>query len=468
MRHRSDLELSSQRFDHNPRSQAYVKRHSSQFAPSKAILSAALAAACCAPAFAVPSADGIAPTPLENSLADSFQKTVAQLQNLDGGQGAHVSFWLKPANKAPIFSWRAGENFVPASVLKCVTAASYLEKPPCQTFRTQLFLHRQRLRIVGGWDPELSEDKVQSLARQAAPKLPKKLDVLEIESSPINQADPEQSPPTQTLDPESGETPEPAAKASNWPHAGLPYNPNAVPYPLGWGWDDLFDSYAPEVRSLSLAGGLLQGKPAARLDRKVADCLASELRRQGIEIGRIRTVRPDGQAQGAPLGWIDSRPCAEILRHGMAVSDNFVMECFHQRCQKRLPNALANRKNQIRIVDGSGMSRYNLISAQDLGSVIERSPELPKYLPVPGGTGTLHGRMVQTPLQGHLWAKTGTMSGVTCLAGTIQIDPKADSSQAAGRYTFVWMCNGFTCPPRQVKALEDQWLVKLQQQLSAL
>jgi D-alanyl-D-alanine carboxypeptidase len=442
----------------------------SSIALPKSLLACILGIVCVGPALAIPGADSTnSPIPAENSLADLFQKTVAQLQTLDGAQGAHVSFWLKPANQAPQFSWRANENFVPASVLKCVTAASYLEKPPCQTFRTQLFLHGTRLRIVGGWDPELSEAKVQGLARQVASKLPKKIDVLEIESSPINRRDPEEAPPTQTLDPAPGESNEPALKTSNWPRAGLPYNPNAVPYPLGWGWDDLFDDYAPEIRSLSLAGGLLQGKPAARLDRRVAQCLSSELANQGIAVARIRTVQTDSQANlGAPLAWTESRPCVEILRQGLAVSDNFILECFHQRCQKRLPNALATRKGQIRIVDGSGMSRYNLISAQDLGNVIDQSPELPTYLPTPGGAGTLHGRMIQTPLQGHLWAKTGTMSGVTCLAGSMQIDAKADGTRASKRYTFVWMCNGFTCPPRQVKAIEDQWLIKLQEQLSAL
>ena len=81
-----------------------------------------------------------------------------------------------------------------------------------------------------------------------------------------------------------------------------------------------------------------------------------------------------------------------------------------------------------RIVDGSGVSHYNLISAELILGVLKylyyESPELFKLfydsLPIAGSDGTLDNRMINTPAQNNLRAKTGTISGVSCLSGYIK------------------------------------------------
>jgi D-alanyl-D-alanine carboxypeptidase/D-alanyl-D-alanine-endopeptidase (penicillin-binding protein 4) len=81
-----------------------------------------------------------------------------------------------------------------------------------------------------------------------------------------------------------------------------------------------------------------------------------------------------------------------------------------------------------RIVDGSGVSHYNLISAELILGVLKylyyERPELFKLfydsLPIAGSDGTLDNRMTYTPAQNNLRAKTGTISGVSCLSGYIK------------------------------------------------
>jgi D-alanyl-D-alanine carboxypeptidase/D-alanyl-D-alanine-endopeptidase (penicillin-binding protein 4) len=81
-----------------------------------------------------------------------------------------------------------------------------------------------------------------------------------------------------------------------------------------------------------------------------------------------------------------------------------------------------------RIVDGSGVSHYNLISAEIILGVLKYlyygSPDLFKLfydsLPIAGDDGTLDNRMKDTPAQDKLRAKTGTISGVSCLSGYIK------------------------------------------------
>jgi D-alanyl-D-alanine carboxypeptidase/D-alanyl-D-alanine-endopeptidase (penicillin-binding protein 4) len=76
--------------------------------------------------------------------------------------------------------------------------------------------------------------------------------------------------------------------------------------------------------------------------------------------------------------------------------------------------------------DGSGLSRYNLVAPQFLIALLEHMRQSPNYqtfyaaLPIAGVDGTLAGRMKNTPLQGNVHAKTGTVSNVRSLSGYMQ------------------------------------------------
>jgi D-alanyl-D-alanine carboxypeptidase/D-alanyl-D-alanine-endopeptidase (penicillin-binding protein 4) len=82
-------------------------------------------------------------------------------------------------------------------------------------------------------------------------------------------------------------------------------------------------------------------------------------------------------------------------------------------------------KHDYVIADGSGVSRYNLLSAEQILSVLKymysNNPELFKLyynsLPVAGIDGTLGKRMNGTSAEGKVHAKTGTLRGVSCLSG---------------------------------------------------
>lgn len=79
------------------------------------------------------------------------------------------------------------------------------------------------------------------------------------------------------------------------------------------------------------------------------------------------------------------------------------------------------------LADGSGVSRYSLLSAEQILSVLKymyfNDPELFgvffKSLPVAGIDGTLRSRMINNAATGRVYAKTGTLQGVSCLSGYI-------------------------------------------------
>lgn len=82
---------------------------------------------------------------------------------------------------------------------------------------------------------------------------------------------------------------------------------------------------------------------------------------------------------------------------------------------------------RFHMVDGSGVSHYNLLTTDMLEQLLEgmarRRDLFPLFyesLPIAGVDGTLSNRMKQTPAEGNLRAKTGSISGVSSLSGYVQ------------------------------------------------
>jgi D-alanyl-D-alanine carboxypeptidase/D-alanyl-D-alanine-endopeptidase (penicillin-binding protein 4) len=94
------------------------------------------------------------------------------------------------------------------------------------------------------------------------------------------------------------------------------------------------------------------------------------------------------------------------------------------------------------LIDGSGLSRRNVVSPEALLTVLRRmhdpvgtSPFV-TGLPVAGVDGSLANRMRGTPAEGNVRAKTGTMSNIRSLAGYV-------TTRDGERLAFVIMVNNF-------------------------
>lgn len=131
----------------------------------------------------------------------------------------------------------------------------------------------------------------------------------------------------------------------------------------------------------------------------------------------------------------------QILQRMMKMSDNFYAEAmFYQIARstgrrpakakdaagviKQLIQKVGNGKNPYRIADGSGLSLYNYVTPE-LEMRLLRYAYLNKNiyehllpsLPIAGWDGTLKTRMKGTFAEGNVKAKTGTVTGVSALAG---------------------------------------------------
>jgi PBP4 family serine-type D-alanyl-D-alanine carboxypeptidase len=92
----------------------------------------------------------------------------------------------------------------------------------------------------------------------------------------------------------------------------------------------------------------------------------------------------------------------------------------------------------VRIVDGSGLSRLDRLTATALGSLLKIAwedptvgPALLGSLPVAGVNGTLQHRLNKPPARGRVLAKTGTTDTASSLSG-----------YAGDRYAFAVVQNG--------------------------
>jgi D-alanyl-D-alanine carboxypeptidase/D-alanyl-D-alanine-endopeptidase (penicillin-binding protein 4) len=137
-----------------------------------------------------------------------------------------------------------------------------------------------------------------------------------------------------------------------------------------------------------------------------------------------------------------SKPLIEILIPAMKTSDNLVMDAlFIKLASLKNPNVQTWKqaghilKNIIKThfhvdlsqsvwTDGSGLSRYNLFTphqfAQLLSSVANHKKLFSEFLstlPINGVDGTLINRISDPKSHGYFLAKTGSMSGISTLAG---------------------------------------------------
>jgi len=119
----------------------------------------------------------------------------------------------------------------------------------------------------------------------------------------------------------------------------------------------------------------------------------------------------------------------------------------------------------LRQVDGSGLSRMNQVTPEQLAAVLLVARKQPWFnawhnaLPVAGVPalmvgGTLRNRMINTPAAGRAYAKTGSLTGVSSISGYVD--------SATGRpLVFSMISNNYLVPGAQIKALEDKMVVTL-------
>ena len=175
----------------------------------------------------------------------------------------------------------------------------------------------------------------------------------------------------------------------------------------------------------------------------------------------------------------ESPPLREIGIRLMKVSQNLIAETLRARiglasdvpdvdplaaasgaCERTLA-AWGVPVEDVIVADGSGLSRYDYLTADALVTVLRRMAQDPRHaaafeatLPILGVDGTLERRLRGTRAQGRVRAKTGSMSNVRALAGYV-------TTIAGERLAFAIVANNFKARGVTLDAVTDRALTAL-------
>ena len=368
------------------------------------------------------------PTPLLTPL--DVQRSTAPIPTAQGvkkaiGQLSRSNSWgsfsgvvVDPGSGRVLFDRRSDRPLIPASTVKLATAAAALHTfGLTHRIATTVSGDGTTVYLTGGGDSTLTRPQLRKLARETAKAL------------------------GATQGTNSGKS----------KSVALAFDDSLFTGPaLGPGWFRSFPAAGVAAPVTSLMVGLGRTAPGARARvrnpaRQAAQLFATNLRSAGVTVSSVsRKITPSTATE---LARHESAPMSALVGGVLTDSDNDLAESLaHLVGGKALGDAsfaggakatTAILKTSgidiagMRLVDGSGISRENAISAETLADLLSRVAlgTEPRWAPIASGlaiagvTGTLKDRYSSKATKagaGVVRAKTGSLTGVSSLAGLVR------------------------------------------------
>ncbi len=334
--------------------------------------------------------------------------------------------------------------FVPASNMKLFTAAAALiYLGPAYQYHTTIYRNNNDIYMKYTGDPDLTAQQVKNLIRQ-------------LKQSGISRI-----------------------KGNFYIDNSQYDNYDIAP---GWMWDDLKYCYAAPVDAVMINHNCIvplnstidDNDPAIQFPYHTATTLIYQsLQQNHIFLqGKILSGTVDRQAK--IIADQVSQPLSALVTQMLKNSDNLIANSLLKTLGSTYFKQAGNWDNgvlamqtilnqryhinfsQAKIVDGSGLSRYDLITPQQtlqLLNYVYHDQAIAIYfinaLPIAGYDGTLKNRMLSRNIMGRVHAKTGTMGGVSSLSGYAY----TNNNQV---YAFVIFMNNFVGKVKSQTNIEDE------------
>ncbi len=216
------------------------------------------------------------------------------------------------------------------------------------------------------------------------------------------------------------------------------------------GWDDdiISAGYSAPITPLEVDGGRTsfgsrESNDAPRSSQPDLDAAHTFASMLG---SRVTVTRGVASRRSEELGKVQSAPLSTVVEQALRISDNTLAEAIGHQLAIKLGQSgsfkgaatavrtelgrLGIDVNGVVLADSSGLSRDNRLTAKVLTAVLAvaasaHHPELRSLitgLPVAGYSGTLADRFKEPTAEhaaGYVRAKTGSLSGVSSLAGVL-------------------------------------------------
>jgi serine-type D-Ala-D-Ala carboxypeptidase/endopeptidase (penicillin-binding protein 4) len=373
-----------------------------------------------------------------------------------------------------LYSLDGDKFFNPASTAKLlISAAGLLELGADYRIKTPIYSEGNppvldSLRIQGRGDPTISTQSLKDLAQQLQARGVRQITNLIIDDSYL--APPTINPTWEWDDVHSYFATSVNSTILNQNTVTLTLLPQEIGQPVKFFWNDAIAAsqwrvinqattgkkdlkYAVEIDEdlgqplLKLRGELAVNEPPDIWDLAVVDpaqyfleSLRLHLSQAGITVTRGTVVEQEVE-QGTEFTAIYAPPLQKILGEINQESNNLYAEVLGKILAQELKvktsvvainqslQQLGIEPEEYVLVDASGLSRQNLVTPQTLVKVLRLMSQhsdskvaqaYRQSLAIAGTKGTLKKRFMNTPIANHLWAKTGTLTGVGALSGYLR------------------------------------------------
>ena len=316
---------------------------------------------------------------------------------------------------------------VPASNQKLISTAFALDRlGPDFRLNTQLWrLSDGTLRLTGQGDPDLALPQLQRFAKLVAP--PAGAQLVRVQLAEM---------------------------------------PSQVWWPQGWAAGDRITAYGAPITRLALTSNAIDDAvvdPPARLRRLLNRALSEQGAQPLFSVVYAAAPLP---ADAVLLHQESSTSMQGLLSLANTDSHNFTAEVllrsgagtWNLEDATRIETAWLRSQGLpmegVRIYDGSGLTRANRLTSRFLAALLLRMDQHPygrDYIgsfSIAGQRGTLRHLFNGTSLDGHLFGKTGTLTGVRAISGVLQTSDGV-------RY-FSAISNGAQTPNRTIGAILKQ------------
>ncbi len=406
-----------------------------------------------------------------------------------------------------LYSQNATKYFTPASVTKLMTTAAALQAlSPNYRIRTSVYGGSNGVvQVVGRGDPSLKNEQLEVLAKQLRQKGIRRVNKLIANDGYFKGEDVEPSWMWEDVQFYYGAPVNSLMLNEN--AAVFRLFPQRVGTPLLLKWDNPLDASGWKVvnqtvtarkgtkgyigiqrdlkgQILYLKGQLAEDSSpdvtAIAVFNPIQNFLThfrQSLGKEGISVAGA--YRGTSKTSGRELAAVQSPPLSELIAETNINSNNLYAEALLKALATKKPlernettvdaglevmkstlTGIGVDSSTYRLVDGSGLSRKDLVSPQALVQTLQgmaKSPYASVFrasLPVAGKNGTLKNRFKDIAPEGLVQAKTGTMTGVITLAGYV-------NAPNYGPVVFSIMVNQTEQPIRTVRNAIDEIVVHL-------
>ncbi len=426
-------------------------------------------------------------------------------------KGAQVGILIEDANPSArvLYTRNAQQKFVPASNVKLLTTAAALQKlGPNFSIRTSVLGQpnspKQDLYVVGRGDPTFTSYQINLLAGQLKQQGIRQVNSLTAVDNYFT--GPIVNPYWDAEDYRAGYGAPANSLILNRNELGFTAIPGRVGQPLRIVWDrpDFVRGWRIENNSRTVSSGnefinagqkpgqkvmdvrgqLIAGTDSDNTSIAVLDPASyfaeqfqQSLNAYGLNTARIKVSNSSPPAGLVELAAVQSPPLRAFINPTNLYSVNIYAEAMLKALGRSVDPSTTNAyttgasavsqvltdmgvaPNSISIVDGSGLSRRDMVTPEafvDTLQAMAKTPNAAIYrnsLAVAGRSGTLSNRMKGTNAEGRFQGKTGTLSNTYSLSG--YLNPPNHPT-----LVLTILINGTNAKGSDVRSLIDQIVIQ--------